>query len=197
MLRNFNLNLNIWPPSNPRALMRLGLGVLIAANLIAGYFVIRPIGGSPDELRQQVIEMRIQIHQQQGALDRMRQLAEKIKTGRGEGEDFTAKYFLPRRTAYSTIMDDLNQAANEAKINPRETATDIVAIDGSETLDMMRITINFDGSYADVIHFINLIDKSNRMLIMESLNASPQQGGTRLNVQMKLDTFVVEGGSST
>jgi len=177
--------------------MRLGLGVLVVANLVAGYFVIRPIGGSPEELRQQVTEMRAQIRQQQGALDRMRQLAEKIKTGRGEGEDFTAKYFLPRRTAYSILMNDLHQAMSDAKVNQRESALDIVAIDGSDTLDMMHITINFDGNYADVIHFINLIDKSNRMLIMESLNATPQQGGTRLNVQMKLDTFVVEDGSKT
>jgi len=195
MLRNFNWN--AWIPSNPRAWMRLGLGVLIAANLVAGYFVIRPIGGSPEELRQQVTEMRAQIRQQQASLDRARQLAEKIKTGRGEGEDFTAKYFLPRRTAYSIIMNDLNQDATDAKVNPRESAWDIVPVDGSDTLDMMHITINFDATYTDLIHFINLIDKSNRMLIMESLNATPQQGGTRLNVQMKLDTFVVEDGSST
>jgi hypothetical protein len=30
---------------------------------------------------------------------------------------------------------------------------------------------------------------------MESLNATPQQGGGKLNVMMKLDTFVIEDGS--
>ena len=42
MPRSFNL----WPANNPRKLIRLGLGALAAANLVALYFVIRPIGGS-------------------------------------------------------------------------------------------------------------------------------------------------------
>ena len=52
MLRNFSWN--VWPPNNPAALLRLGVGLFAAANLVAGFFVLRPIGGSPDELRQQL-----------------------------------------------------------------------------------------------------------------------------------------------
>ena len=194
MLRNFNLN--VWPPNNPGALMRLGLGVLLVANLVAGYLVIRPIGGSAQELRQQATEMRSQIRQQQGALDRMRQLASKIEAGRGEGDKFMGRYFLPRRTAYSVILDDLNELAGEAKVTPKESAYVIEPVEGSDTLGLMQVTANFEGTYADLIHFINLIDKSNRLLIMESLNATPQQGGARLNIMLKLDTFVVEDGSA-
>jgi hypothetical protein len=40
MLRNFSWN--VWPPNNTAALMRLGVGLLVAANLVAGYFVLRP-----------------------------------------------------------------------------------------------------------------------------------------------------------
>ncbi len=45
MPRGFNLGrgFNVWPPNNPRALIRLGLGILAVANLVALYFVIRPI----------------------------------------------------------------------------------------------------------------------------------------------------------
>jgi hypothetical protein len=64
MARNFN----IWPPNNPRAVIRLGLGVLVAANLVAAYFVVRPLGGSAEELSQQALDMHSQIRQQQGAL---------------------------------------------------------------------------------------------------------------------------------
>ena len=34
--------------------------------------------------------------------------------------------------------------------------------------------------------------KADRLLIMEGLNATPQQGGAKLNIMLKLDTFVVE-----
>ena len=74
MARSFN----VWPPNNPRALIRLGLGFLAAANLVALYFVIRPIGGSAQDLAQQALEMHSAIRQQQGVLERTRLLAGKM-----------------------------------------------------------------------------------------------------------------------
>jgi hypothetical protein len=192
MPRSFNFGL----ANNPRALIRAGLGVLAAANLVALYFVIRPVGGSAQELSEQSIEMRSAIRQQQSTLDRTRLLTGKIESGRGEGDKFMGNFFLPRRTAYSTIMSELNDLASQAKITSRDSAWGLDAVDGSDTLDMMQISANFEGQYPDLIHFINLLDKSDRLLIIESLNATPQQSGGRLNVNLKLDTFVREDGSA-
>jgi hypothetical protein len=193
MPRNFNLKIGV--PSNPRSIIRLVLGLLAAANLVAGYFVLRPLGGSPQELRQQVVDMRTQIRQQQGVLTRTRVMAGKIEIGRGEGDKFMTKFFLPRRTAYSTVMAELTDLANQAKITVKESANAIEPIDGSDTLEMMQITANYEAKYEDLVRFVNMIDKSDRLLVMESLNATPQQGGSKLNVMLKLDTFVVEDGS--
>ena len=190
-----NYNLNVWPPTNPGAIMRLSLGVLLAANLVAGYFVLRPPGGSPEELRQQVSEMRVQIRQQQTALDRTRALAGKIQIGRAEGDKFMAGYFLPRRTAYSIILAELNELAGQSKVTAKESAYAIEPVEGSDTLEMMQISANYEAAYGDLIRFINMLDKANRLLILESLNATPQQNGARLNIMLKLDTFVKEDGS--
>jgi len=192
MLRSFSL------PSvhNPRSLIRVGLGVLAVANLIALYFVLRPIGGSAQELAAQALDMHSAIRQQQATLDRTRVLVSKIETGRGEGDTFMGDYFLPRRTAYSTIVAELNDLAGQAKVNARDSSLVLDAVDGSDTLDMMQISANFEGLYPDLIHFINLLDKSDRLLIIESLNATPQQTGGRLNVTLKLDAFVREDGSA-
>jgi hypothetical protein len=187
---------NAWPPNNPRAVIRLGLGVLVAANLIAAYFVVRPIGGSAEELSQQALEMHSQIRQQQGVLERTRVLVSKIESGRGEGDRFMSGYFLPRRPAYSIIVGELNDLASQAKITSRDSAWALEPVEGSDTLDMLQISANFEGTYPDLVHFMNLLDKSNRLLIIESLNATPQQTGGRLNVMLKLDTFVQEDGTA-
>lgn len=193
MPRNFSLK--AVGPGNPRSVIRLVLGVLAAANLVAGYFVLRPPGGSSQELRQQAAEMTTQIRQQQGTLDRTRLLSGKIEIGRGEGDRFMSKYFLPRRSAYSIVMAELNDLASQAKVTAKESANAIEPVDGSDSLEMMQITANYEATYADLVRFVNLIDKSNRLLVMESMNATPQQGGGKLNVSLKLDTFVVEDGS--
>ncbi len=194
MPRNFSLK--VGAPNNPRSAIRLGLGVLAAANLVAAYFVMRPIGGSAEELRQQAVEMRTQIRQQQGALERTRLMTGKIESGRGEGDKFMGKYFLPRRSAYSTIMAELNDLASQRKVTAKDSAYAIEPVDGSDTLDMMQISANYEATYPDLVHFVNLIDKSDRLLVIESLNATPQQGGGKLNVMLKLDTFVGEDGSA-
>jgi Tfp pilus assembly protein PilO len=193
MPRNFNLK--VGGLGNPRSAIRLVLGLLIAANLVAGYFVLRPLGGSPQELRQQVVEMRTAIRQQQGTVDRTRVMAGKIEIGRGEGDKFMSKYFLPRRSAYSVVMAELNDLASQAKVTAKESANAIEPVDGSDILDMMQITANYEATYGDLVRFVNMIDKADRLLVMESLNATPQQGGGKLNVLMKLDTFVIEDGS--
>lgn len=186
---------NIWPLNNPGAIIRLVVLVLLAANLVAAYLVIRPIGGSPEELTQQLADLRTQQRQRQGSLDRTKKLVQKIEAGRGEGDEFMDDYFLPRRTAYSTVVAELVKDASEAKIASKEVSYAIEPVEGSDNLSMMQISAGFEGSYGDLIRFINLIDRSDNLLIIEGLGATPQQGSKLLSVTLKLDTFVREDGS--
>lgn len=189
-------NSSIWPPNDPQALLRLAVGLLVAANVVAAYFVIWPIGGSPAQLRQQAANMRIAIVQKRALLKRTQLLTSKIETGRVEGDQFLGNYFLPRRQAFSMIVAEMNDLASKAKITPKESSFPIDDVDGSDTLQMMQVTANFEATYQDLIHFINLLDKSDKLLVLESLNASPQQNGSKLNVMLKLDTFVTEDSAT-
>jgi hypothetical protein len=185
-------NSSIWPPSDPTALLRLAVGLLVAANVVVGYLVIWPLGGSPSQLRQQAANMRMSIVQKRNLLKRTQLLASKIEAGRIQGDQFLGSYFLPRRQAYSMIVAEMHDLAEKAKIVQKESSFPIEEVDGSDTLAMMQVTANFEATYQDLIHFINLLDKSDKLLVVESLNASPQQNGSKLNVMLKLDTFVTE-----
>ena len=57
---------------------------------------------------------------------------------------------------------------------------------------MLTISAGCAGTYASLVKFVNLVDKANRFLIIESLNAVPQQNGPNLNVALKIDTFIKE-----
>jgi Tfp pilus assembly protein PilO len=175
-----------------RVVLRIVLTLLLAANFVAAYLVLRPIGGSPQDLLAQENELRAEIRQKQSLLDRTRNLASKIETGRTEGDKFTDKYFLSRRTAYSTLMSELNRLAGEAKITPRENSFALEPVEGSDTFEMMTISAAFEGTYQDLIRFVSLLDRVDRLLVVESLNATPETGTKKLSVLLKLDTFVKE-----
>ncbi len=187
----FELPKLTWPPKNATSAAQQVLVVLLVLNAIAGWFLWRPLGGSPAELEQQMIDLRGQVLQRRVVLNRTRQNVSKVETGRSEGDVFMDNYFLGERTAYSKILGELVQAAQDAKIKPKEHAFATEPIEGSDNLAMMTITGNYEGTYADLMSFINKIDRSSGLLIIESLNATPQQGGAGLlNVNMKLDAFV-------
>lgn len=191
MPRNFKLPKLAWPPRSAAAVAQLALVTLLVMNLVAAWFVWRPIGGSPEELDQQMVDLRAQVIQRRVLLERTRQNVSKVEVGRTEGDSFMEHNFLGERTAYSSILGELVAAARDSKITPKEHAFAIEPIEGSENLGMMSITGNYEGTYADLLNFINRLDRSPSLLIIESLNATPQQGQSgHLNVNMKLDAFV-------
>src|SRR5579864_8353857 len=193
MPRNFSANTS-W--RDPRIAMRVLAGILAAANLVAAALIVFPPGGSADELERQLASLQSQAASQRAQLVRTRQHAEAVEKGRQEGDQFLGNYFLARRTAYSTLLSELVSAADQSKVKPKEHAYSTEPIEGSDALSMMTITANYEGSYANLMRFIHEIDSSPRLLIIEGLNAAPQQGSGILNISMKIDTFVREDGSA-
>jgi type IV pilus assembly protein PilO len=170
--------------------MRAVLGVLAVANVVAALVVFKPWGGSPAELEAQRAQLERQIRDMRQRLERSRELVVKVQQARAEGDRFLSDYMMDRRTTYSTIVAELDRVANEAGMKPKEKSFNLENVEGSDTVMQMTVTSAFEGQYANLTKFVNLLDKSSRFLIIESLSAAPQQGNNLLNVSIKLDTFV-------
>jgi type IV pilus assembly protein PilO len=174
--------------------MRALLGLLLLANLVTAVIAFKPFGGGADDLRRDRDRLQQQLAQLQKQVDKNRKMVEKVETARREGDQFLARYFTDRRVVTSTIQGELVQIAKEAGITYQPTTWTPELIEGSDTLGMMTINAGCQGTYAALSKFVNLVDKSPRFLIIESMIASPQQTGQILNVTVKVDTFVKEQG---
>jgi Tfp pilus assembly protein PilO len=175
---------------DPKFTVRVILGSLLAANVVAAGFLLYPPGGSAEDLERQIASLQSQLAAKKIAIQQARAHAAAVDQGRKEGDKFLNDYFLPVRTADNTLISELQHAAAEAKIKPKEHAFVREPIEGSDTLQMMSITATYEGTYHDVLSFVHAIDQSPRMLIIESLNAVPQQGTNVLAVSMKINAFV-------
>ena len=193
MLKNFDLTGLKW--KDPRVVTRAVLGVLLLANLVTAVIAFKPFGGGADDLRRDRDMLRQQLAQLQTQVARNKKLVEKIETARSQGDQFLGKYFTDRRVVTSTIQGELVEIAKDAGITYQPTTWTIEPIEGSDTLAMMTINAGCQGTYAALSKFVNLVDKSPRFLIIESMVAQPQQTGLTLNVTLKVDTFVKEQGS--
>lgn len=196
MPRNFSVSANFdwrrWlrPGSlDRRAAVRTALGTLLVANVAAAWFVFHPPGGSFEDLGSQIVTTRQQIVARQQSIERLRRTGDKTQNARLAGEEFLNQYFLPRRHAYSLLETELGAAAKTSGIRAKDRTYSYEPVEGSDTLGMLTITANFEGTYADLMTFVNQIDRAQRLLILESLQAQPIQGAQVLAITMKLDAF--------
>jgi len=177
---------------DPRLLLRALVSALLTANLAALVMLVKPFGGSAEDLRRQQQALRQQLSQLQARVVGGKRLADKVETARREGDQFLSRYVADRRTVMSTIAEELNRTAKEAGIKQRDVSLELQPIEGSDTLSMMTISAGYEGNYSNLTKFVNLLDKSPQFLIIESMVTSPQQGGQLLNVNLRLDMFVKE-----
>jgi hypothetical protein len=198
MLRSFSFGkarLARLRPGDPRVLMRAIIGVLLLANLAAAVIAIKPFGGSAADLRGEQANLNAQLASARRSIRAATGLVDKMDLARREGDQFLDKYIIERRLLASTLEGDLASMAKQAGIRPLPSQTSTEDIEGSDTLQMVRITAGFEGNYASLKKLLELLDKSPRMLIVESMTAQTpqtQQGSQVVNVVLTLDAFARE-----
>jgi Tfp pilus assembly protein PilO len=192
MLKNFNLTAIQWKSvtiRDPRVVMRALIFVLLMANLVVAVIVLKPFGGSADDLQQEDGSLRVQLAALQAKVTGGKGLVSKVETARREGDQFLAKYVTERLVMASTVTEELVRMAKESGGTYLPITTNQEAIEGSDTLGMLTISLGYQGNYANLSKFVNLVDKSPLFLIIENMQLAPQQSGSNLNVSVKLLTF--------
>jgi len=177
--------------NDPRLAMRVLIGILLAANLWAAVEAFRPFGGSVEDLERQRAELNRQRIDLEARVAASRRLVEKTQFARQQGDRFIEKYFVDARTSASDITEALYQAATEAGVQILPSSNDLQSLEGSDSLQMVTVTAGYEGSYPSLTKLINLLDRSRRLFIIESMQtAAPQQNGQKLTIQLKIDAFI-------
>ena len=182
--------------TNTAQIARIVLGLLVVLNLVAAGLVLYPPGGSAEALEEDLVRLQAQLKQGKARLEETQRHADAVEKGRGAADEFLGRYFVPRRSAPTALLTELNQIAQRAGIKDRGNQFAAEIIEGSEVLGMLTVTANFEGTYRNLLSFVREIDRTSSLLIIESLNAAPQTGSNVLNVAIKMQAFIREDGSA-
>jgi Tfp pilus assembly protein PilO len=175
----------------PRVFLRAIIGAFLAANIAAAIVAFKPFGGGAEDLQRQEASLQHQLASMRKRIEVSKQLVDKMHSARQDKDQFLAKYVTDERIGASTSLDELNRIASNSGVRQLPASWNEQDIEGSDAFKMVTITVGYEGNYASLAKFINLVDKSPHFLIIESLDtAAPQQNGALLNVRMKIDTFV-------
>ena len=125
------------------------------------------------------------------AVDRLQAVVQMVEKTRAQADQFFEQYFLDRQSAFSTVLAELNSMAEKAGIRlTGDNSYNFEPIEGSDNLAMMTVNGSYQGTYADLIEFVNAIDRSPRFLTIDRLQASPAQAPGALSISLRLNVFV-------
>src|ERR1051325_5890080 len=102
MPRKFNIS----SVKDPRVLMRVLIGILLAANLAVAVVAFHPFGGSADDLRRARQRLSSQLAQAENRLAASKRLVEKVRMARTEGDKFLGEYFMDIGTVEAIITEE-------------------------------------------------------------------------------------------
>lgn len=179
----------------PRQYWAATIVLLAGVNVIVWWFLVRPLAAQEAEAEAAAVAAEAALAAKAAEVDRLREVASKVETARNEGDGLIESILLERRTTFSTLVDELDQSAKEAGVALGDRSYEIEPIDGAEEYGMIKVIANFEGEYANLVRLLNVLDRNERFLVIESLAATPQRDSEALNISLAINTFSREGGS--
>lgn len=196
MPRTFN-RLKFKNESGPALWLRVGAVVLAVLNAAAVYLYVAPPGGSRSDLVNQEMEIRSSLRAHHVSAEHLKTVSAKVELGGEQTQRFATQYFLPRRTAFATIYGEMLRLSGAAGIHERDRNYSEEPIPGTDDLTLLTINGSYQGTYADLMKFLNQVDHSDQLLILDTLTATPQQqGADLLNVTMRFLAVIKEDGTA-
>ena len=194
MPRNFKLSsiAGAVAPRGPRFWLQMIGITLLVANLAALFFYLAPPGGSRQELLAESQQVRNQIVASEINSRRLQNVAGKVQTGALEARDFETEYFLPKRVAYDSVISEIQRLAAASGLQEGEAVYSEEPVEGSTDLTVLNITGNFQGKYGSLMQFLYEADRSPMLLMLDTLQASPQQRGGMIDASIRFQEIFRE-----
>lgn len=173
-----------------RVLLALGLLALFDLGFYA--FVVRPATQEELERTARNAQLAMQVEATRQTTERMQEAARRIENAEVDGQALVEEIALPRRSAFSALLLELEAAAEVARIEIRESSFSVEPIEGSEDYGVLAVTANFRGRYDSLVQFLYQLDRSRLFFVIGSLGATPrdESGVGELQINMRFDTFV-------
>lgn len=175
---------------------RIVLGSLLALNLLAALLLLEVFGGSPEGLEAAQRRLESQLQRQRAHLEQTRKLTAKMQAGGAEAEQFILAHFLDQRRAAGDLLNALEEIESGAGIRGRGKNFTVDAIEGTEDYQLLTIDAGYDATFAQLVEFVNAVDRSKRLLILDSLQVTPDRDNTGLQAQAKMFAFIQKGSEA-
>ncbi len=198
MLRNFELPFfkSSIGQRGVRFWLQTAAAVLAALNCAALFLYFEPPGGSRADLTADSQQIRMEIATAKAQAARLKTISGKVQVGSQQSGAFEGKYFLGNRAAYEAVIEEIQSMAKQAGLRERDAVFNEEPIEGTSDLLLLNATASYEGSYDGLMHFLNLVDHSPMLLMLDNLQAAPQQKSGQINTSIRFQAIVRESAAA-
>lgn len=172
---------------NWKRVIYVALGVLLLADAALLYQQWRSGGGGPRAMQEQRDELRAQEKLLGADVRRVRAIRDRLPEVRRQCDEFFARQFLQSRGGYSTVVADLSEIAEKAGLEATSVTFKERALDKRGVTEV-AISATVEGSYSDLVKFINGIERSENFYLLDSLSLTSAAGG-EIKLTLALRTY--------
>ncbi len=174
---------------SPRFWLQAGVGTLAVLNLAALFLYFDPPGGSRAKLAAESQQLRSAIGAAHMQALRLKRVSQQVQLGAQQSVDFEGRYILPKRLAYESVLAEEQRMAQAANLVQRDGSLTEEPIEGTADLSVLTNTENFEGSYASLMRFLYEVDRSPKLLMLDTLTATPQKAG-QITAQVRFQAVI-------
>ncbi len=185
-LRSFHLK---GAPRGARFWLRAAVGLLGVLNAVALFLYFDPPGGTRAELSAQSEQLQTSVAAARRQARKLKHVSAQVQLGGEQAVFFESHYIFPKRRAYESIMAEIQRMAQAANLAERDGQWTEEPIEGTADLSVLTNNVNFEGSYASLMHFLHQVDKSPMLLMLETLTATPQKAG-QITAQVRFQAVI-------
>lgn len=179
-------------PRGVRFWLQVTGAVLALLNGVALFLYLAPPGGSREALIEESQQVRNEIAAARARSVRLKTIAGKVEMGSSESSDFESRFFLPKRVAYESVIAEIQRMSAASGMKQRDGVFTEEPIEGTADLSLLNITGNYEGSYQNLMRFLHEVDRSPMLLMLDTLQAAPQQHAGVLTTSIRFQAILRE-----
>jgi type IV pilus assembly protein PilO len=166
------------------------VAILLVANGVLLFFLFRSPGLTATERQSEISRLETEQRAVQARVQHLTDLRKKVQDATQNEQKFAQVNFLPRSSAFSKMLTDLERLATENRLQPTDSSYRPDSNGNNLGWTDVEVSLSFEGDYADLVRFLNRLEQSNLFWIVEGMDVSGQQG-QKLRLNMQAATYLL------
>lgn len=133
-----------------------------------------------------------EVSEQAAEVARLQQVREQAPQLGPRLEKFVKQRFWTERAGFSRVAGELDEAASEAGVRLTQVSYKSQAEGAQPELVRVEIGTGVEGGYANLLRYLDALERSPRIYVIDELSVTGAQGGL-VRLEMRLTTFFQRG----